>query len=239
VRPFERFGFEHWLALALIAAAAVGLVRLLRREPRTAGRERVVRLGLAAFLTVGLLIALIDSLPFRGLDWIDILPLHFCDFAVLVAIVALATKRQAVCELLYFWGLSGTVIAMLMPDVDRGLPDTRCASFFALHGVVAVSAVVVAFGMGVRPRPGANWRVFWFTNVYAAVIAVIDWTAGENFLYLRAKPSQPSILDVMGPWPWYILTADALAWLIFRALMIPFETRPGPGSEPRGDRTGA
>ncbi|HEU4940530.1 MAG TPA: TIGR02206 family membrane protein [Candidatus Eisenbacteria bacterium] len=225
MRPFVRYGLEHWIALAVIAAIAVGLVRLLRREPRSEAVERVVRLGLAAFLTVGLLIALIDALPLRGLDWIDILPLHFCDFAVLVAIVALATKRQAVSELLYFWGLSGTVIAMLMPDVDRGFPDTRCASFFALHGVVAISAAVVAFGVGVRPKPGANWRVFWFTNAYAAMIAVIDWTAGENFLYLRAKPSQPSILDVMGPWPWYVLAADALAWLIFRALMIPFEVR--------------
>ena len=225
MRPFVRYGLEHWIALAVIAAIAVGLVRLLRREPRSEAVERMVRLGLAAFLTVGLLIALIDALPLRGLDWIDILPLHFCDFAVLVAIVALATKRQAVSELLYFWGLSGTVIAMLMPDVDRGFPDTRCASFFALHGVVAISAAVVAFGVGVRPKPGANWRVFWFTNAYAAMIAVIDWTAGENFLYLRAKPSQPSILDVMGPWPWYVLAADALAWLIFRALMIPFEVR--------------
>ena len=234
MRPFERFGFEHWLALALIAAAAVGLVRLLRREPRSAAGERVVRLGLAAFLAIGLLIALIDALPLRGLDWIDILPLHFCDFAVLVAIVALATKWQAACELLYFWGLSGTVIAMLMPDVDRGFPDARCASFFALHGVVAISAAVVAFGMGVRPKPGANWRVFWFTNAYAGVIALIDWTANENFLYLRAKPSQPSILDVMGPWPWYILAADALAWVIFRALTIPFEARPSATGQRQG-----
>ena len=225
MRPFVRYGLEHWIALAVIAAVAVGLVRLLRCEPRSAAVERVVRIGLAAFLAIGLVIALIDALPLHGLDWIDILPLHFCDFAVLVAIVALATKRQAICELLYFWGLSGTVIAMLMPDVDRGFPEARCASFFALHGVVAISAAVVAFGMGVRPKAGANWRVFWFTNAYAAVIAVIDFTARENFLYLRAKPSQPSILDVMGPWPWYILTADALAWLIFRALMIPFGSR--------------
>jgi hypothetical integral membrane protein (TIGR02206 family) len=195
--------------------------------------ERVVRLGLAAFLGVGLVIALVDALPLRGHDFIDILPLHFCDFAVLVAIVALATKQQAVCELLYFWGLSGTVIAMLMPDVDRGFPDARCASFFALHGVVVISAAVVAFGMGVRPRPGANWRVFWFTNAYAALIAVIDVAANENFLYLRAKPSQPSILDVMGPWPWYILAADVLAWLIFRALMAPFR-----GVPPWRDRQG-
>ena len=72
MRPFERFGLEHWLALALIAATAVGLVRLLRREPRSAAVDNVVRLGLAAFLLVGLLIALVDALPLRGLDWIDI-----------------------------------------------------------------------------------------------------------------------------------------------------------------------
>ena len=231
MRPFVRFGLEHWIALAVIAAIAVGLVRLLRREPRSVVVERVVRLGLAAFLAVGLAIALVDALPLRGHDFIDILPLHFCDFAVLVAIVALATKWHTVCELLYFWGLSGTVIAMLMPDVDRGFPDSRCASFFALHGVVAISAAVVGFGMGVRPRPGANWRVFWFTNAYAALIAVIDFAANENFLYLRAKPSQPSILDVMGPWPWYILAADALAWVIFWGLMAPFRGQ-------RRDRSG-
>ena len=221
----------------------MGLVRLLRREPRSPALERAVRLGLAAFLFFGLVIALLDSLPLHGLDWIDILPLHFCDFAVLVAIVALATKRQAVCELLYFWGLSGTVIAMLMPDVDRGFPDTRCVSFFALHGVVAASAAVMAFGVGVKPRRGSHARVWLFTNLYAAAIAVIDWKAGENFLYLRAKPSEPSILDWMGPWPWYILAADLLAWIIFRALMIPFERgaearpRPAPpGAPPPGAR---
>ena len=226
----------------MVAAASVGLVRLLRREPRSPVLEKVVRLGLGAFLTLGLVIAIVDSLPLHGLDWIDILPLHFCDFAVLVAIVALATKRQAVCELLYFWGLSGTAIAMLMPDVDRGFPDTRCVSFFALHGVVAASAAVMAFGVGVTPRRGANGRVWLFTNLYAAAIAVIDWKAGENFLYLRAKPSEPSILDWMGPWPWYILAADILGWLIFRGLMVPFDRgAPSAAREAGGpaDRTDA
>jgi len=106
--------------------------------------------------------------------------------------------------------------------VDRGFPDTRCLSFFALHGGVAISAALVAFGLGVRPRPGAHIRAFWITNAYAAVAALINAAAGTSYLYLRAKPSQPSILDVMGPWPWYILAADVLAFLIFWALMIPF-----------------
>jgi uncharacterized membrane protein YwaF len=67
--------------------------------------------------------------------------------------------------------------------------------------------------------------VFAITNAYALLVAAVDFLANENFLYLRRKPSQPSLLDVMGPWPWYILAADALAFVIFWALMLPFRGR--------------
>jgi len=223
VNAFHRFGLEHLatlLALASIATLAVAAIR--RGSPRL---ESVTRIALGAFLAGGLAFALWDSLPLRGLDWLDVLPLHFCDMAVLIAIIALWTRNPLASEILYFWGLTGTLIAMLTPDVDRGFPDPRCISFFALHGMVLVSAVVLAFGSGPRPRPGADLKVFLLTNAYAAVIALIDLTANENYLYLRAKPSQPSLLDVMGPWPWYILAADALAFVLFKALMIPFLNR--------------
>ena len=224
MHPFRRFSLEHLGAIFILAGVAVLLTGATRRSRRVEVAARVI---LAAFLAGGLAFALADSLPLHGLDWLDILPLHFCDMAVLIAVVALVTRRQTPTEILYFWGLTGTSIAILTPDLDRGFPDTHCISFFALHGGVAVSAAVLVFGVGVRPRPGADLRVFWMTNVYAAVIAVINLVAGENYLYLRAKPSQPSLLDWMGPWPWYILAADALAFVLFRGLMLPFrEERP-------------
>lgn len=145
---------------------------------------------------------------------------------------ALATRGALACEILYFWALSGTVLALFMPDVGVSFPDVRCVSFFALHGAVVVSAVVLVFGTGRAPRPGADVRVFAITCAYAAVVACIDLLCTENFLYLRMKPSQPSILDWMGPWPWYILASAALAFVLFRGLMAPFRSlaaeRPRP-----------
>ena len=224
MHPFPRFGPEHAVAVLLVAAIAALLSWAVRRSRGSTRRVEVtVRIVLAAFLAGGLGFALAESLPLRGVDWLDILPLHFCDLAVLVAVWALATRQQTACEVLYFWGLTGTLIAMVTPDLDWGFPDAHCVSFFALHGGVAASAAVMTFGVGVHPRPRANLRVFWMTNVYAAGIAVIDLLAKENYLYLRAKPSQPSILDWMGPWPWYILAADALAFVLFWVLMAPFE----------------
>jgi hypothetical integral membrane protein (TIGR02206 family) len=233
VNPFERFGLEHAATLLLLTAIAISLSWLLRRaRPGSTRVSTAVRLGLAALLSGGLVFALVDALPIRRLDWLDVLPLHLCDFAVLIAVGALLTRRPLAVEILYFWGLSGTLIAMLTPDVARGFPDSRCVSFFALHGGVAVSAVVLVFGFGIRPRPGAHVRVFWLTNAYAVIAAVIDVVAHENYLYLRAKPSQPSILDAMGPWPWYILAADVLAFVLFRALMIPFLNHRAAGAHP-------
>jgi hypothetical integral membrane protein (TIGR02206 family) len=234
MNSFERFGLEHAATLVLLAAIATLLSWLLRRSSARSPRvQAAMRLVMAALLSCGLLFALLDALPLRGIEWLDVLPLHFCDLAVLIAVWALLTRGQMACELLYFWGMSGTLIAMLMPDVDRGFPDSRCLSFFALHGGVALSAVVLTFGLGIRPRPGADLRVFLLTNAYAAIVAVIDAVANENFLYLRAKPSQPSILDVMGPWPWYILAADVLAFVLFRALMIPFRNHKALSEHPK------
>jgi hypothetical integral membrane protein (TIGR02206 family) len=227
VRPFGRYGLEHGITLALLAAVALLLVAVARRSRTERGRIPAgIRFPLAALLVGGLGFALVDALPIRGLDWLDVLPLDLCDLAVLVAVWALLTGSRLACELVYFWGLTGTLIAMLTPDVDAGFPDTRCVSFFALHGAVAVAAVVMAFGAGVRPRPGANLRVFWITNAYALLVGLVDAAAGKNYLYLCRKPSQPTIMDAMGPWPWYILAADALAFVLFWALMAPFRGRP-------------
>ena len=64
----------------------------------------------------------------------DVVPLHLCDFAILVAVFALATLHSGACELLYFWGGTGTLLAMLTPDLRQGWPDWRFIVYFGLHG---------------------------------------------------------------------------------------------------------
>ena len=226
MRPFVLFGADHLGALLVTALTAGGLTALVRRAPRGAAAV-ATRLGLALALfaaTAATLVLWSRDVPLTV--W-DLLPFHLCDFLILVAIAALLTLHPVACELLYFWGCAGTLLGIVTPDVRTGFPDWRFLSFFGLHGLVVVAAVVVVFGFGKRPRPGAARRAFLLTNAYAAVVGLVNALSGANYLYLRAKPGAATLLDWMGPWPVYILVADALALLLFLLLELPFRASRG------------
>ncbi len=47
------------------------------------------------------------------------------------------------------------------------------------------------------------------------------WT-GENFMFLARKPDTPSMLDLLAPWPWYILQLEWIALALCFLLFDPY-----------------
>jgi hypothetical integral membrane protein (TIGR02206 family) len=219
---FVLFGLPHVAALLAAAAAAGGLALLARRSEAA---SRAVRVGLAALLLAATAAYLFVVGREARLDVWDVVPLHLCDFLIFVAVFALLTRHQRATELLYFWSCTGTLLAMVTPDLGEGFPDWRFLTYFLLHGGVVAAAVVLVFGLGLRPRPGAAWRAFLLTNAYAAVVYAVDVAFDRNFLYLRGKPYASTLLDWMGPWPLYILVVEAVALMLFALLEAPFLLR--------------
>jgi hypothetical integral membrane protein (TIGR02206 family) len=212
------------ITLILVSATAVVLAWGVRRHPAGA-----LALAVRSTLVV-LLVALVGFeivVAARG-GWLTLavmLPLQLCDAATIVAVLALATLDQRLSELLYFWALSGSALALVTPDMSLHASVWEQAAFFGLHGLVIVSAMVLVIGFRRHPRPGAPWRAFVITNVLVVVDAIVDWVLGANYLYLRAKPAHATLLDLMGPWPVYVVAAEALAFVIFWALALPFVRR--------------
>jgi uncharacterized membrane protein YwaF len=62
------------------------------------------------------------------------------------------------------------------------------------------------------------WRAYAITLAVTAAAAVGTVLTGGNYMFLRRKPAHGSLLDLMGPWPVYILAAAALGLLMFLAL---------------------
>ena len=42
------------------------------------------------------------------------------------------------------------------------------------------------------------------TLAYATFVALANVVLGTNYLYLCRKPDRASLMDYLGPWPWYI-----------------------------------
>jgi hypothetical integral membrane protein (TIGR02206 family) len=218
---FVAFGPAHLGTLALAGVAAVGLVALVRGRPGTGPFVR----GLL-FLGIGLLLALELGIGAREgwLTWRMLLPLELCDAAMVLALLCLARPQQRAAELLYFWASSGSVLAMLTPELPWGFPRWEFLVFFGLHGLVVVAALVLVFGLGLRPRPGAAGRAFLATLGLAALAGTADVLLDMNFMFLRWKPRAATPLDWMGPWPVYIGVAAGVALVLFHLLALPFRS---------------
>ena len=213
------FGPGHVGALGSVALVALLLVALVRVRPAS---RRPVRLALAAGIVALVAFELSVGAREGWLGWTALLPLELCDAALVLTVVTLVAPRRATAEVVYFWAVSGTLLAMLTPELPWNFPRWEFVVFFGLHGLVLVAALVLVFGLGLRPGPGAPWRAFGITAGGAAFVGLVNLALGTNFMYLRHKPLVATPLDAMGPWPVYIGTGAAVALVLFHLLALPF-----------------
>jgi len=150
------------------------------------------------------------------------LPVQLCDVGGFVAAVALVWRQVLLVEVAYFWGLGGTLQALLTPDLHDHFPSFPYLQFYATHDLVVLAALFLVIGLGLQPRIGAVRRVFLLTLAFAAIIGLIDLVTGGNYMYLRQAPAQGSLLSLMGPWPWYVVLAALLALIVLTILDLPF-----------------
>ena len=213
----ETWSGEHIAAVVATVAGAAFLVA----GARWRGDAWAVPTGrgLAAVILAGYLCEHL-TYALRGEWTVQVnLPLQFTDVVTLVSVVALWRPQNALLvELVYLWGLSASLQAVLTPDVGQGFPDVLFFTYFITHSGAVAAACLLVFGSRRTPRAGAVWRAYGAALAVAAAAAVATLVTGGNYMFLRRKPAHSSLLDLMGPWPVYILAAAALGLLIFLAL---------------------
>jgi hypothetical integral membrane protein (TIGR02206 family) len=151
------------------------------------------------------------------------LPLALCDVALIVAAVACWWPQWLLAvELTYFWGLAGTLQAVVTPDLSAGFPQREFFMFVVGHLGIVIAALFLVVGLRLEPRPGSVMRVFAITAAYTAFVGCFNWLTGSNYMYLAAVPTHGSLLSVLGPWPWYILSGAAVALVLLLILDAPF-----------------
>lgn len=219
-RPFIPFGGEHWLGLALSLGLGVALVWAVRRS----GSRRAdwaTRCALAGACLTSEAFMLVWWLQ-AGARPVDLLPLHLCDVSALLAPVVLLTGHWLSYELLYFWGLAGAMQGLLTPNVAWGFPHIRCVCCFLLHGLIVTSALYATVVMRRRPSTRALLRAWLIANAYGLALIPANLAMGTNYMFVLRKPATPSLLDFMGPWPWYLVVGSLVGLAMMGLCYLPF-----------------
>lgn len=226
------FGVAHCLILLSVVVSAVILTLAQRRMGPEA---RGVRLAVGALLVADTIFYYSHMAAHGSLRFPDHLPLELCDASLFLTIGVLFTRHKLAFELAYYWGLAGATMALLTPNLHEPFPSVGAFQFFVAHGLVVASMIYLAWSGQVRPGRGSVWRALAGVNVFALAVGGFDAAFRVNYMYLRAKPENASLLDVLGPWPWYLLVTEGVALLLFGLLWLPFRGQGRLAAEAAAD----
>lgn len=219
MESFPLFSFSHIATLSLISIAVFLL--LYFRQPIAQFRylrtvEVVVACSLAVF-EIGYHLWLIR---YDLWDLSNSLPLELCSLTLICSILLLLTQKEYLVPFVFFAGIGGAVQALLTPDLDWTFPHFRYVHFFYVHAGIVLIACYVTWVKNIRPTFKGVLQTMAVLNVLLPIISLINWLVDGNYMFLRAKPSGGSLLDYLGPYPWYILSLELTAFCLFILLWL-------------------
>lgn len=219
---FALLGAAHVAMLVLFAIGLWPVVTWGRRVRGTAAEAAACRMFALAipFFTVPM--QLIDLTPGR-FDLDTSLPLQLCDFAWVVAVMALWTRHRYFVGLTYFWGLSLTTQAMLTPDLASDFPDPKFLGFWGMHMLIVWAAVFLVWGLGLAPLWGELRSTVLTTVVWLGLVFAFNGAAGTNYGFVNQKPQRSTVLDYLGPWPAYVVVEIVIVAVVWALMTLPWE----------------
>lgn len=217
---FSAYGVSHRVVLAVFAAGAVAVIAIGRRERSVDGSGHFG--SVFGWVTLGLYLVIYSAMMFPpAID--RSVPLRLTDLATLAAGYALVTRRRWAYALTYYWCLTLSTQALISPALEaEDFPGPEFLAFWAIHLLVVWAAIYLTWGVGMRPDWGSYRFAVTATVVWVAVTFVFNSVADTNYGFVNRKPATPSLLDVLGPWPWYLGTVAALLLAVWALMTWPW-----------------
>lgn len=218
---FQIFSFSHFAALFILLFSCIVFVLWLKNT-----KSKHTKLIFCIILSILLVgqesMRTIWHIWIGDFSWGEHLPLHLCGVGIILGPVMLLKKNYTLYELIYFWGFGGAIQALLTPDLIYGFPHFVYFQYFTSHGLIIVACVYMTFVENFKPTWKSLVKVFIVTNVYMGCMALVNLVTNGNYMFICHKPANPTIYDLLGPWPWYILSIEVVGIVMMIILYSPF-----------------
>jgi len=158
-------------------------------------------------------------------NWSNSLPLELCSISLAMTIVLLWTGNKHVYDFVFFAGIGGALQAIATPVLDLSFPHFRYFHFFYTHIGIVATALYFTWKKGYRPTFKGIIKTMVALNVLLPIVFAINHALQGNYMFLRTKPASGSILDFLGPYPWYIVSLEIVTFIIFVCLWLLFRKK--------------
>jgi hypothetical integral membrane protein (TIGR02206 family) len=219
--PFEMFSASHIVIITLLFLVSIGIYLWRNKLINVLGRK--IEIGVALSLIIiegGYHLWMVVNGTW---DISHAIPLELCSLSLILAILLLLTRKKLIYEILLFTALLGASQALLTPALTYDFPHFRFFHFFYTHLMIIWIPLYFTWVKGYRPTIWSVVKLIVFLNILMPLIMLINHLVGGNYMFLSHKPETASLMDVLGPYPLYILSMEGLlitlsiiVWFIFR-----------------------
>jgi hypothetical integral membrane protein (TIGR02206 family) len=242
---FRAFGASHFAALFVLLLFCIGFV-LWFKKIKNKRVEFIFCIIVASLTYIQELSRIIWHISIGDFFLGEHLPFHLCGLGIILGPIMILKKNYTLYELIYFWGFGGAIQALLTPDLNWQFPHFIYFQYFISHGLIIIACVYMTFVVGYRPTWKSIVKVICVTYIYLIFIILINIITTENlgiicskggtiwerleelrqssgnYLFISRKPAHPSLIDILGPWPWYILSLQGVGIVSFLLYYSPY-----------------
>lgn len=158
----------------------------------------------------------------------DMLSFHLCSIsAVLGVYLVFFNQNRTLFGIWFFWSLQGALQALLAPTVTVGTEYFKYWQFFTHHVILVVLPIAILYFKNWIPNFNDVKRSFLWLIITCIPIIIFNTITGTGYMFVSlsqdARPTTGSILDYLGPFPYYILTLFILVFLLICLTYLPIK----------------
>jgi len=223
---------EHIIAVGLLVIIAILTTRWALKSPLPL-QTKITR-GFAWALVGNVLIwqfvkAYVSYLPLTDphyvkYNWGDDLPLNPCNWLAFAALAYSYKPKAWVWYMMYFFVWVFTFNAVITPALFEGFPHYNFCKFWVAHTGL-VMFVIHLLRIGAPEIKAKNvFQAYGYLQIFTIVCIGVNYLVGPqaNYFFLSHKPLTASILDILMPWPYYIIQGDIIALGLFFLAWAPY-----------------
>jgi hypothetical integral membrane protein (TIGR02206 family) len=143
------------------------------------------------------------------------LPLQLCNMLPFAMIFVMWNQNRKWWAFFFFWIVGGSSHSLVTTSLTESFPHYENIRYWVLHSILVMSAFYGGLVYKFRLEKRDVLYSWAGINVLAAFMFPLNLFLGSNYVYLNAKPPGTTFYDLLGPWPYYLISLEFAVLIIF------------------------